>query len=1130
MSKTNSRKISEPRSNKSLFVPTLLSIALLSAFSSSAIAANSGGEDDVFEDSWGQTSYGNHVNLTDRNVIINEGFESTVIVYGAYTDENDRVVSDNMVTASGAAVTTGYFPSSFFGGSARVINTDGNATTQTNQNTVSISDANTDSVKGGESYASTSNGDASAEANNNTVTISQSTVARVHGGNISASSNHRNVASQANGNTVAIGNSEIKAQVAGAHLNATADNGEAQAEANDNIVTISSNSTVGSTSVAENVYGAIVAASGNTVTAHTDLNTVTVTDSTITGDLFGGNVGAYGISTTANANHNTVIVTDSTITGSVFGGNVKAGGNNTSAAYANNNTLTISQATVDNGYVDGGDAFAYSPNTAKAYANSNSVTIQSDSSLVNIDIYGGYADADAEKGDALAETNNNKVDISQSTVDGYVYGGYAYAGSYNESAAVKVYANENTVSISDKASIGRDVYGGYGDATTQANENKVSISGESTKVSGDVYGGFSDAGTQSGDALAEASNNEVTISQATVDGSNGYVKGGYAYAKSSDGTATATAYANNNVVTISQSAMVNTSVYGGEAYVYAEGEGDNTAFAYANYNTVAVLDGATVKGDIYGGYADAYADAYAGKSNTEQASYNTVIIDSSTVSSNDSIVIAGGAIYADEQSDSHTATHNTVNISGPYTISSNVSLWGGYVVWYENGYGSSSTDDLFTGNTLNLDARLKDSATTVGQVANFETINLRAGEVQADGTVLETSGTTLGDYYNKDNGTGTTVNLLSVETDNLKTNDQITLISNAEGTLANNGQKQFVPVGESIALGYNGEVALDDTENKVVFNIEGKGANPKTKVLNESRAAEMAFLNSAADLLQDQDIHKAGKHVFGAVRGIYNKYKTGSSVDISGVGLVTGVANTWAGDSADLTGAVFVEAGWGSFDTKNDIMGSVQRGDGNSQYYGTGLITKFDVTQGLFSGLYAEAAAHVGIISTDYSNAGLSNLNGVTASYDTDSLYYAAHATAGYRWNMTDKFDLDLSATYLWNYLESQEVRIAADKFDFDSVQSHRMRLAAEVGYTADKGFRPYAGVAWEREFDGEAGGSVDGVRLEEADLGGDSGLAWAGVSFEPKEGGPVKADAEITTYFGQRKGVSGRIWVRYEF
>ena len=500
--------------------------------------------------------------------------------------------------------------------------------------------------------------------------------------------------------------------------------------------------------------------------------------------------------------------------------------------------------------------------------------------------------------------------------------------------------------------------------------------------------------------------------------------------------------------------------------------------------------------------------------------WRIVIIDSAEVSG---ALIAGGAVYVDDSTDSHTATYNTVNIGGAYAIE-HVSLYGAYVD--EDSYEAPSVnDDLFTGNTLNLDASLKTGTTTVGQVANFETINIKVGDVTNGAIILNAKG---GAILGDGNSKGTTVNLLSVDTGNLDAGNYITLISNADGTLANEGQKQFVPIGNSIALGYIGQTNLETDD--VVFNIEGKGVTPKTKVLNESRAAEMAFLNSAADLLQDQDIHKAGKHVFGAVRGIYNKYKTGSSVDISGMGLVTGVANTWAGDSSDLTGAVFVEAGWGSFDTKNDIMGSVQRGDGDSYYYGTGLIGKYDVTQGLFSGLYAEAAAHVGIISTDYSNAGLTTLNGVKASYDTDSLYYAAHATAGYRWNVTDKFDLDLSATYLWNYLESQEVKIAADKFDFDSVQSHRMRLAAEVGYTGDKGFRPYAGVAWEREFDGEAGGSVAGYRIEEADLGGNSGLAWAGVTFEPKEGGPVKADAEITTYFGQRKGVSGRVWVRYEF
>jgi hypothetical protein len=799
-----------------------------------------------------------------------------------------------------------------------------------------------------------------------------------------------------------------------------------------------------------------------------------------------------------------------------------------SSYYGNEDNLTNNEVTVNTGFETIIPVYgAYTEDNDKDVSG-NKVTVSGSTIVSKIPstVYGSFIHIENSDVSVTSKANQNTVTIS----DGVVSGGNVRAGyiQVNADGTASAEANDNTVTFSqfeiDEVRGGRVEAKSYNaNATSRSNGNEVIIKDGST-VRGLVAGSYLYATADNGEALGEANDNTVTIDHSTVGGT---VYGGYSNSTSEEAdSGAALAEANENRVTISQATVQNV-VYGGNGYAYTYGS-DGTTEAYANYNTVAVLDGATVKGDIYGGYADgyadAYADAYAGKSNTEQASYNTVIIDSSTVKSDDpsnQIVIAGGAVWMTEDSDSLTATHNTVNISGTYTIDG-ASLWGGF----DQGNGPSLDYDLFTGNTLNLDARQQNGTTAVKQVGNFETINIKAGNVTNGAVILDaTGGAELGDG-NK----GTTVNLLSVDTGSLDAGNYITLISGVEdgGKLANDGQKQFVPIGDSIALGYIGQTNLETGD--VVFNIEGKGANPKTKVLNESRAAEMAFLNSAADLLQDQDIHKAGKHVFGAVRGIYNKYKTGSSVDISGVGLVTGVANTWAGDSADLTGAVFVEAGWGSFDTKNDIMGSVQRGDGDSHYYGTGLIAKFDVTQGLFSGLYAEAAAHVGIISTDYTNAGLSSLTGQTASYDTDSLYYAAHATAGYRWNMTDKFDLDLSATYLWNYLESQEVRIAADKFDFDSVQSHRMRLAAEVGYTADKGFRPYAGVAWEREFDGEAGGSVDGVRLEEADLGGDSGLAWAGVSFEPKEGGPVKADAEITTYFGQRKGVSGRIWVRYEF
>ena len=1099
MSKTNSRiNIVPPYSKGSLFVPTLLSLALLSAFSSSALA-NSGGF--LFEDYYGigDFSYGNNdaTGITNNNVIIDEGFSG--VVYGAQTIKNNQVISGNRVTVQGNTVTVGV------GGAAFVnLDTGEDISAELNDNHVSISGgATVDQVYGSYFFIGGELGG---------------------GAEVEAASVDLIVAT--NNSSVTVSSSTVDGKVNGSYSYLAVHNGNISSEASNNTLIISAGSTVNSE------YGYVaggetyVEVSEGNAGAYANNNSVTVDDST-SDDVYGGKANAQIGSDYEQATEGTINVNAN---GYAY---ARVDGAGTSTANAYNNTVEITDgSTVSRVYGADPEATVYGDGAASVYAENNSIIVSGKSSVTST-MYGADAEAYVYGGGtASAYAINNSVKVSGEGTGIYkTYGGYAEAYVYQDEnkdviRTANAFANNNSVLVSDKAVVDGPITGGYveeagvygdGQANAEANGNSVVISGGAF-VNGNVRGGavasnylhYGALVTGDGSAVANANNNSVTISNSTV---TSYVGGGYAYAEV-DGIGTSAANANNNTIVISNS-TVEGDVIGAEAMANAYDDKAGASTAYANNNTVTISN-SKVSGVVFGGYAD----AYYGSTNIEQASYNTVIIDSAEVSAD--LLIAGGAVVVDYSTDSHTATYNTVNIGGDYAID-DVSLYGAYV-YVDFDEDPSVSDDLFTGNTLNLDASLKTNTTTVGQVANFETINLRAGEVASGAVILTTDGTILGDG----NGKGTTVNLLSVKSDTLKANDEITLISNATGDLANDGQKQFVAIGDSVALGYNGQTSLDDSN--VIFTIEDKGTNPKTKVLNESRAAEMAFLNSASDLLQDQDIHKAGKHVFGAVRGIYNKYKTGSSVDISGVGLVTGVANTWAGDSADLTGAVFVEAGWGSFDTKNDIMGSVQRGDGDSYYYGTGLIGKYDVTQGLFSGLYAEAAAHVGIISTDYTNAGLSSLTGQTASYDTDSLYYAAHATAGYRWNVTDRFDLDLSATYLWNYLESQEVKIAADKFDFDSVQSHRMRLAAEVGYTGDKGFRPYAGVAWEREFDGEAGGSVAGYRIEEADLGGNSGLAWAGVTFEPKEGGPVKADAEITTYFGQRKGVSGRVWVRYEF
>ena len=803
-------------------------------------------------------------------------------------------------------------------------------------------------------------------------------------------------------------------------------------------------------------------------------------------------------------------------------------------SYGNAENLTDRIVVIDTS-VPGSVFGAYTTDNSKTLSG-NSVTVTGTTASpteIGYDLYGGYVDVRLEEGgDIQSQANSNTVNVSGGVEVGrYVSGGEVY-GTLQGTGNVELLANSNIVSFAGSTAGGALVGGCAaiiageegiptdGAGIAKADSNIVTVT-ERSSVGGAVLGGSAGAFGLTGTATANGNTVTVTGGSSVDDdvyGGSADVYGGSAGAFGLTGTATA----NGNTVTVTGGSSVGYDVYGGYSEASADGDGDSTANAYANNNEVVVSEKAVVQGDIYGGYADAYfADI-----NSEQANNNTVIIDGATVGTGSTgSIIAGGAIWvdygSDPSSDSHNATYNTVSIRGNYSLN-DVSFYGGYNIGSED---PLQEDDLFTGNTLNLDARQVGN-TVVGYVENFETINIQAGEIANGGIVLDTTGTLLGD--GKDNGKGTTVNLLSVETKNLKANDRIILISQAEGKLANDGQEQFVPIGESVALGYDGQTVLDGED--VVFNIEGKAINPKTKVLSESRAAEMAFLNAAGDLLLDQDIHSAGKHVFGAIRGISNTYKTGSSVDVDGVGLVTGVANTWKGEGSDLSGAVFVEAGFGDLGTNNNIGGVRQHGKADSYYIGTGFIGKYDLTQGALAGLYAEASARVGVISTDYHNSGLSTVSGKQASYDTDSLYYAAHLKAGYRWNLTDKLDFDVNASYLWSYLESEDVRIVEDKFHFDSIQSHRTRLGAELGYTGDQGYRPYIGAAWEHEFDGEAGGSVEGYRLEEADLGGSSGLVWAGVTFVPPEASALKFDAGITGYFGQRQGISGRISMRYEF
>ncbi|MBR4908289.1 MAG: hypothetical protein IKZ43_04670 [Acidaminococcaceae bacterium] len=314
-----------------------------------------------------------------------------------------------------------------------------------------------------------------------------------------------------------------------------------------------------------------------------------------------------------------------------------------------------------------------------------------------------------------------------------LYGGIYKAEGYGSYLGT---ANENTVSVSDKAAVGTSVYGGHINARSNsgsvsnaqgtADKNTVTVSGDAT-VGENVYGGdaytyiyaYAASGTTAaeGKGTADANDNTVTISGSATVGNDVYggsaYNDAYTYVYSYDYTATgvSTSNADNNTVTISNNASAGNDVYGGYAFArnYASyvGVETNTVSGSANNNTVTISDNALVGDDVYGGYA--YAYAYYGVATADAtANENSVTISGVTVKGDIIGGLASASAYtyvydgtsaAMPAKGTASANENTVTINGA-AVSGTVT--GGYAYAYAYAYygGEITVEGTADNNTV----------------------------------------------------------------------------------------------------------------------------------------------------------------------------------------------------------------------------------------------------------------------------------------------------------------------------------------------------------------------------------------------------------------------------------------------
>ncbi len=752
----------------------------------------------------------------------------------------------------------------------------------------------------------------------------------------------------------------------------------------------------------------------------------------------------------------------------------------------------------------------------------NNVTVNAPGYTINGFVFGGVTAGSGE-------VSGNNLVIHDGTFDDDVFGGYSVNGR----------AANNTVTVDGGSfhAVGHSVFGGYSE--TGITENNRVILNNGASISSGVNGGFSTGGT--------VKNNEVIITGArasTVYGGrseNGLVENNritfqenaYSGASLTGGRSTHGTVTQNEVMitdsefysaqggisdngdAIGNSVTVINSVNRSGAGSNITGGSSSGTSGRVENNTVKVINSRATR--IYGGI----------NNDNGTVSGNTVTVTDSTVSSlvygayassgtatGNTVTIEGNTVVngtvAGAVTQTGTATNNTVNLLGG-TI--NGSVWGGRA--------TGSGGDVFTGNTLNVVNRF-----TLTGLSNFENLNFTLPvDMQANSSdAVITAGTV-------DLGGASTVKSIHIApgTTPFTAGDTINLISSGSpitGNLANT----TVQSKQGLSLLYDWD--LDLNANVLTASLSNTTLNPQSRNLLLGRLDEMALLKQGGDLLSGIAIEnmvasaKAGNKGFIAIQGGHSKYKTDPDFDLDSFTAMGGASwGTTLASGYDLAGGAFVEAGFGNYQSSTDFteVGAISA-NGNANYFGGGLLGEMNFNNG-FS---IDGAFRIGRIKSDWKSDFYQE--GQRATYDnTSSLYLGAHIGAAYKWAISQQDSLNTYARYSWAHIDSDKVNVLGDEYTFDSVTSSRIRIGTKYARN-NSSFMPYAGIAYEYEFDGKEGGSVYGFRLKDLDLGGSTVIAELGVSWLPTNDDNLRLNAALEGFAGNREGVMASMRLNYRF
>lgn len=700
----------------------------------------------------------------------------------------------------------------------------------------------------------------------------------------------------------------------------------------------------------------------------------------------------------------------------------------------------------------------------------------------------GQADADNKRIVSANVKGTARVNVTGGTLNGIVGGGlsYLYDSAALTSAVVTTDVENVAVNITggtintidhnsglDNFGIPATVVGGgvaYSKSTLTSNKVEatvgnvdMTIAGKDVKLSGDIYAGGFAKGVN---ASTSVDGTRLTIADATLGAADSQVNvfaGGYA----SEGA--------TSTVKTSEVTIVNSKIFGN---VYG---GGNKADAQGNVtveSSVITLDGAEVTG--------------------------TVTTESLESGANGALILLAetGPGTGDAAAKKPQRTINVINSKmGTLQLSDNAN----------------------TETTLYLEG-----SNTVGEITGG-----LASEIVFDGTgtpaggaILTLTTGTLDMSGDKDIVARNVASGTLLVDGNYKTAAETTVtLENAFGDVVYDLGTAEINGTDLLLTDAGIVIGTGDTAQTI--GASSVKVSDSSKTLAEAQLGSVAFVTQGAEFVADEgmrSIRAAAKEgsftAFGAMAGGYNRYETGSHVDVEGFSLAVGTA----GRINNLTLAGFVEAGWASSESH---VASTEA-DADHDYYGVGAAMRYDFQ----SPFYLDGAVRLGQISTEFDGS----YGTGTAKYDADGLYATAHIGAGYLFDLTPGVKLDAYGRYLLSYVEGDDVTLESDakeRFSMDDTTTHAVRLGARLE-GAFQTFDWYAGLAYEHVFDGKAEGELKfagaTAALDAPSLKGDSAIVDLGFTMKPEANGPWTIGVGLKGYAGDRRGGTGSVNVLYTF